>query len=109
MAAVAAFLVRYNGQSKAQSIDGPIGTLDTTDRYALATVVIDGETWVIADIFMRMLNPRELATAQGLPPDYVLDPIYRGKPLTKTAQVRMIGNSVSPYPAMALVQAQLTA
>lgn len=109
MATVAAFLVRYNGQSKAQDVSGPIGTLDTTDRYALATVMIDGETWVIADIFMRMLHPDELATAQGFPENYVLNPMFNGKPLTKTAQVRMIGNSVSPYPAKALVQAQFAA
>ena len=58
---------------------------------------------------MRMLTPRELFTAQGFPPSYVIDPEVRGKRLSKTAQVRMCGNSVSPYPARALVSANLGA
>lgn len=34
---------------------------------------------------------------------------YEGAPLTKTAQVRMVGNSVSPPVARALVAAQIGA
>jgi len=60
-----------------------------------------------------MLTPRELARAQGFPEDYVLDPVVpqliRGKwvskPLTKAQQIRMIGNSVCPDVAAALVAA----
>lgn len=50
-------------------------------------------------------SPRELARAQGFPESYILDPIYNGKPLTKTAQVRAVGNSVCPDVAAALVRA----
>lgn len=57
---------------------------------------------------MRMLTPRELATAQGFPLDYVIDRGADGKPLTKTAQVRMIGNSVCPPVAAALVRANFS-
>ena len=57
---------------------------------------------------MRMLTPRELARAQGFPDTYILDPIVNGKPLSKSAQVRMIGNSVCPPMAAALVQANMT-
>jgi DNA (cytosine-5)-methyltransferase 1 len=52
-----------------------------------------------------MLTPRELARAQGFPDSYVLDPVVNGKPLSKSAQVRMIGNSVCPDLATALIVA----
>jgi DNA (cytosine-5)-methyltransferase 1 len=48
--------------------------------------------------------PRELYNAQDFPPLYVIDRTSAGKLLTKTAQVRMCGNSVSPLP-MALIVA----
>lgn len=47
---------------------------------------------------LRMLQPRELAIAQGVPDDYILTG-------TKTQQVKAIGNSVSPPPDEALVRA----
>lgn len=47
--------------------------------------------------------------SQGFPDTYVLDPIVNGRPLTKTAQVRMIGNSVNPDVAAALVEANCCA
>jgi DNA (cytosine-5)-methyltransferase 1 len=53
-----------------------------------------------------MLTPRELFRAQGFPDDYIINPIYDGKPLTKTSQVRMCGNSVCPPLAEAIVRAQ---
>jgi len=56
---------------------------------------------------MRMLEPRELFRAQGFPDSYIIDPLFNGKPLTKSAQVWMCGNSVSPYPAMALLRANV--
>jgi DNA (cytosine-5)-methyltransferase 1 len=60
---------------------------------------------------MRMLQPRELYRAQGFPDSYIID---RGiddhgneLPLTKTAQIRMCGNSVAPPVAEALVRANI--
>lgn len=104
-ALVAAFLARYNGQSKEQPVTAPIGTLDTTDRYALVTVMIDGEQYAIVDIGMRMLTPRELFRAQGFPDNYVIDPVGEsGKPLTKTAQIRACGNSVPPDLSEAIIR-----
>ena len=50
------------------------------------------------DIGMRMLQPRELAKAQGFPDDYVLNG-------SKSNQVAKIGNSVVPQVAKALVRA----
>jgi DNA (cytosine-5)-methyltransferase 1 len=105
LAQVAAFLVRYNGESGPQALDEPLGTLDTNDRYGVVTVVIDGVTWAIADILMRMFVPRELARATGFRDDYVLDPVVGGARLSRTAQIRMIGNSVPPDIVDALVSA----
>jgi len=102
----AAFLMRYhaNGGQWADLRD-PMTTVTTHDRLALVTVWLKGEPWVIVDITLRMLVPRELYNAQDFPPGYVIDRTASGKPLTKTAQVRMAGNSVSPLPMRLIVAA----
>lgn len=82
-----------------------------------------GQWWVLVDITLRMLKPRELYRAQGFPEGYQITEIpdpallfVDGQqaahplalpriPLTATAQVRMCGNSVSPPVAEALVAA----
>lgn len=103
-AEVRAFLVKYYGNERdGVPLHEPMHTLPTKDRMGLVTV--HGEAYQIVDIGMRMLTPRELATAQGFPPDYIIDRKPDGTPLTKTAQVRMIGNSVCPPLAAALVSA----
>jgi DNA (cytosine-5)-methyltransferase 1 len=63
---VRAFLTRYNGSSTGQRLDIPASTIDTTDRLGLVTVM--GADYVIADILLRMLKPRELFNAHGFPP-----------------------------------------
>lgn len=103
---VAAFLDKYYGNEKSgASVAEPMHTVVSKDKMSLVTVRIDGEEYVITDIGMRMLQPRELFNAQGFPPDYIIDPLYNGKPLSKSAQVRMCGNSVCPPLAAALVKA----
>lgn len=103
---VAAFLDKYYGNEKSgASLTEPMHTVVSKDKMSLVTVRIDGEEYVITDIGMRMLQPRELFNAQGFPPDYIIDPLYNGKPLSKSAQVRMCGNSVCPPLAAALVKA----
>lgn len=107
-AEVRAFLVKYYGNDKdGVELHGPLHTIPTHDRFGLVTVA--GEQYAIADIGMRMLTPRELFTAQGFPSTYVID---RGIDengneinLSKTAQVRMCGNSVCPPLAEAIVRA----
>jgi DNA (cytosine-5)-methyltransferase 1 len=107
-AEVSAFLVKYYGAHQhGQAADKPLDSVTSKARFGLVTVTIDGEEYVIADIGMRMLTPRELARAQGFPDSYILDPVVNGKPMTKTAQIRMIGNSVCPPMAEALVRANL--
>ena len=105
LAEVRAFLIKYYGNEEdGHDLGKPLGTVTTKDRFGL--VMIHGEPYEIVDIGMRMLTPRELAAAQGFPADYIIDaPGPNGKPLTKTAQVRMIGNSVCPPLAEALVRA----
>jgi site-specific DNA-cytosine methylase len=104
---VRAFLVKYFSTAVGQALDEPAATLTSKPRLGL--VYVRGEAYQIVDIGMRMLTARELARAQGFPDSYVIDRGADGKPLTKSAQVRMIGNSVCPPLAKAIVLAQFAA
>lgn len=53
------------------------------------------------DIGMRLLGPKELLLAQGFPADYRIDGI------SKTDQIKVIGNAVCPAVAEAIVRANL--
>ena len=101
---VAAFLISYYGTSDAGDIAAPAPTITTRDRLALVTVTIKGTPYVIVDICLRMLQPAELYKAQGFPGDYIISHGADGKPFTKTQQVHMCGNSVSPPPMAALAR-----
>lgn len=102
----AAFLMRYHASGgQWADLRDPMTTITTHDRLALVTVWFRGEPWVIVDITLRMLVPRELYNAQDFPSSYVIDRTASGKTLTKTAQVRMAGNSVSPLPMRLIVAA----
>lgn len=70
--------------------------------------------YVLVDITLRMLQPPELKAAQGFDKDYIIDRGLFVDPVTgaeewrdinKTDQVRLIGNSVCPDEAEALVGA----
>lgn len=102
---IAAFLQKYYGQGVGQDITSPLHTVATRDTFGLVTVEIDGTTYAITDIGMRMLTPREQFRAQGFPDSYIIDSGHDGRPLTKSAQTRMCGNSVCPPLAEALVRA----
>lgn len=105
LAEVRAFLVAYYGNERdGASLHEPMRTATSKERFGLVTV--HGEEYVIADIGLRMLTPRELYRAQGFPDDYDIAPEFEGKPLSKTAQVRMCGNSVCPPIASAMARAQ---
>jgi len=104
---VAAFLVKYYGSGIAVDPRDPLDTVTTKDRLALVTVVIKGTPYVIVDIGLRMLKPHELYRAQGFPVGYIIDRTADGTPLTTSAAVRMVGNSVSPPPLRALAEANL--
>jgi len=103
-AEVRAFLLSYYGTDQAPEIDAPLATVTSRDRFGLVT--IHGQDYQIVDIGLRMLQPRELFRAQGFPDDYIIgDDPSQGLKLTKSAQVRMCGNSVCPPMAKALILA----
>lgn len=103
-AIVQSFLVKYYGnEADGLPVTEPLHTIPTRDRFGL--VMVKGQPYAIADIGLRMLTPRELYRAQGFPDSYIIDRGGDGRPLTKTSQVRMCGNSVCPPIACALVAA----
>ncbi|MEW5507118.1 DNA cytosine methyltransferase [Pseudomonas antarctica] len=102
---VAAFLISYYGTENISACNAPAPTITTKDRLAMVTVMVKGTPYVIVDICLRMLKPAELYKAQGFPADYIISHGADGKPFTKTQQVHMCGNSVSPPPMAALARA----
>jgi DNA (cytosine-5)-methyltransferase 1 len=84
------FLAPYYGSGSglsARSLDRPIGTLTTNDRYS----VIDGDR-------MRMLSIREARDCMGFPADYQL-------PATHKDAMKMLGNAVVPQVACDVINA----
>lgn len=76
------------------------------------TLTINDCKYVIVDIGLRMLTPRELFNAQGFPRDYIIDGTWTEKngewafqAFPKHVQVSCCGNSVCPDLAAALVRA----
>ena len=99
IALVEPFLVSYYGNGEARDINAPLDTVTTKDRFGLVRPVVEcaGKQYQL-DIHFRMLQPHELAAAQGFPKDYQ----FTG---TKTDQVKQIGNAVPRRLARALVAA----
>ena len=98
---VEAFLVNYYGTGHADSVDDPLASVTTKDRHALVrpVVTINGERYQL-DVRFRMLQPHELAGAQGFLPGYK----FTGN---KTEQVKQIGNAVTRRLARAIVTASI--
>lgn len=86
------FIVKYYGTGMTQSIDQPLDTVTTRDRFGLIEVF---EKHPALDIRMRMLQPHELAAAQGFPDGYK----FAGN---KGQVVKQIGNAVPCRTARAL-------
>lgn len=104
---IAAFLIKYYGTGCGQTLQEPLATITTKDRFGLANVVteIDGEDYILKDIFLRMLKPEELKRMQGFPSDYIIDRDINYRPYPIREQVARIGNSVVPIMAEKLVKA----
>lgn len=102
IALVEPFLVSFYGTGQAHDIDAPTPTVTCKDRFGLVrpVVEIDGNRYLL-DIRFRMLQPHELALAQGFPKGYQ----FTG---TKKDQVKQIGNAVPRRLARALVGAVVT-
>lgn len=97
-----AFLVGYYGTGHAHSIDDPVPTITTHDRYGIALPVIEwnGKKYVI-DILFRMFTAGELAAATGFPSSYQ----FLGK---NEDVVRQIGNAVPCGLARAIAAASIS-
>lgn len=91
---VSQFIMEYYGCGTGQSLNDPLHTIVTKDRFALITVL--GNEYCIVDIYLRMLNPEELKLAQGFPVDYIIDTYSDGTEVTISERVKRIGNSVCP-------------
>ena len=115
VALTAAFLQSYFGSLQDPKIEDPMHTVTTKDRFGLCVVSIYGEQYIITDIGMRMLSPRELFRAQGFRDSYIIDwgiavaddeelgwKAGQRVAITKTQQVSKCGNSVNPGIACAL-------
>lgn len=104
VAEVRAFLTAYysSGSQTGQSVLEPLRTITAKHRLGLVTVA--GAEYQITDIGLRMVQPHELLAAQfgRFAAGYDLSPAR-----TKAAMVRMVGNSVCPEVAEAVVAANL--
>ena len=81
------FLVPYYGSARGgRSLDMPLGTVTTRDRYAL----VDGDR-------MRMLTVDEYRLAMGFPDSYVL-------PERRSLAIHLLGNAVCPPVAAEVIR-----
>lgn len=102
IALVEPFLIAYYGTAEAREVGRPLDTVTTRDRFGLVRpeVEVRGQRYLL-DIRFRMLQPHELAAAQGFRAGYN----FTGN---KTEQVRQIGNAVPRRLARAIATAALT-
>lgn len=78
-------------------------------RLELVTIRVGEKTLLVTDLSQRMATPGELFKAQGFPSNYVFTHGASGKKYPAHVQNRLVGNSVSPQPAIAFLKAQFTA
>jgi DNA (cytosine-5)-methyltransferase 1 len=107
------FLQTYygSGDNNHDPLD-PLHTITVNDRHGLVTVEVDGQTMVMTDICMRMLDPLEGAAAHGFDPasfDHLItvtDAKGRQKVRkpTKTEIGHLVGNSVPKRMVQLLAQ-----
>lgn len=71
-------------------------------------ICIGGDTFAIADIGMRLLEPRELARAHDFGDELALERDVDGRKVTRTDQIRLVGNSVPRKLAEAVLRANIT-
>lgn len=97
------FIVPYYGTGVPRSVDEPLGTQGTRDRFGLVEPMFlkgsDGQIYMM-DIRFRMLQPHELALAMSFPDSYQ----FKGN---REQRVKQIGNAVPVRTAEALCMALL--
>jgi DNA (cytosine-5)-methyltransferase 1 len=92
------FIMVYYGSDGSggfQSLDRPLRTVTTIDRFALVRPNCMGHE-------MRMLQPSELAVAMGFPPSYRFPAIA-----TRRDCIKLLGNAVCPPVMRAVVRSAL--
>lgn len=90
------FITKYNGTAvRGMSVEEPLDTVTSRDRFGLVQPVINGYT---LDIRFRMLQPHELSQAMSFPRSYV----FTGN---KGERIRQIGNAVDCRQSRALAGA----
>ena len=100
-AVAAPYLVQFNGQSETQSVEDPLATITTKDRFGLVLGLFIPQLNAVLDIKFRMLQPHELAAAMSFPKSYH----FTG---TREQKVKQIGNAVPVRLAEALCRSLLT-
>ncbi len=95
------YVSKYYGTGACQPVDDPLDTVTTKDRFGLVEpfLIPVGENLYLG-IRFRMLQPHELAAAQGFARSYK----FEGN---KSTQVKQIGNAVPHYTAKALCRDRL--
>lgn len=81
----------------------PAPTITSKARFGL--VLVEGTPYRLADVGMRMLRPHELL---GMQFGEYADGYDLSAATTQEAQIRLIGNSVCPHVAAAVVRANLS-
>lgn len=99
-------------QTRARAVADFLRAHQAWDDREFVTLHLDGADYVVIDIGLRMLTPRELFNAQGFPPDYVIEGTWNftadgwsWREFPKNVQISCCGNSVCPPLAAALVGA----
>lgn len=94
------FLTKYNRTATGgYSVDDPLDTVSTRDRFGLVQPVVNG---MALDIRFRMLQPHELSAAMSFPKGYA----FAGN---KGENIKQIGNAIDVTMARALGAAILRA
>ncbi len=94
------FILVYYGTDKGggwQSIDRPLRTITTLDRFALVMPSKTGH-------FMRMLQPEELKLAMGFNSEFSLDVTKN----TRRQKIKLLGNGVCPPVMENVVRAMIS-
>lgn len=96
-------LKKLASNESGSALPNPLRSFSDADQFGLVT--IRGEQYIIVDIGMRFLSPRELFLAQGFDESYQIEFDSDGNKFTKSEQIERCGNSVSPPVAKAIVEA----
>ncbi|MFE7268178.1 DNA cytosine methyltransferase [Streptomyces sp. NPDC057592] len=92
-------LIPYYSTGTARTVEEPVGTVTTRDRWSLAEVQ---ESVDLGDVRFRMLEPHEIGAAMAFPATYIVTGSKRDK-------VRKYGNAVTPPVAEVIASALVEA